>query len=161
MSLGVVADGPGRPIVTGPEEGHTVDNPAGGSLTYKARSKETDGAVTVWESTAAPGEGPPLHLHTSEDEFMYVLEGQLRFKLGVTDHLASAGSFTFIPRGLPHTWQNAGADPARILFGFTPASPGMERFFERAAQLPENTRMAEAFGTLASDAGMKVLGPPL
>jgi len=37
----------------------------------------------------------------------------------------------------------------------------MERFFERSAELPEDTRMADAFKTLASDAGMEVLGPLL
>jgi quercetin dioxygenase-like cupin family protein len=150
-----------RAFVVGPGEGHTVDNPAGGGLTYKVRSGQTGGAVTVWESTAAPGEGPPLHVHVNEDEFMYVLEGRLRFRLEGIDHVASAGSMAFIPRGVAHTWQNAGDGQARILFGFTPASPGMERFFELSAELPEDTRMADAFGTLATDAGMSVLGPPL
>jgi quercetin dioxygenase-like cupin family protein len=148
-------------IVMGPGEGRTVDNPAGGGLTYKALSGQTGGALTAWESTAAPGEGPPLHLHVNEDEFMYVLEGRLRFRLDESDHTAPAGSFAFIPRGIPHTWQNTGGDPARILFVFTPASPGMERFFELSARLPADTRMADAFKTLASDAGMKVVGPPL
>src|SRR5919201_965948 len=113
------------------------------------------------EGAAAPGEGPPLHSHANEDEFMYVLEGQLRFRLDETDHAGPTGSFVFIPRGVPHTWQNAGDGHARVLFVFTPASPGMERFFERSAELPEDTRMADAFKTLASDAGMEVLGPPL
>jgi quercetin dioxygenase-like cupin family protein len=150
-----------RAIVMGPGDGQTVANPARGGLTYKARSEQTGGALTAWESTAAPGEGPPLHLHVNEDEFMYVLEGRLRFRLDGSDHTAPAGSFVFIPRGVPHTWQNAGDGHARILFVFTPASPRMERFFERAAQLSEDTRMADAFNTLASDAGMDVLGPPL
>jgi uncharacterized cupin superfamily protein len=92
---------------------------------------------------------------------MYVLEGRLGFRLDETDHSAPAGSCVFIPRGVPHTWQNAGDGHARILFVFTPASRSMERFFERSAELPEDTRMAEAFKTLASDAGMEVLGPPL
>jgi quercetin dioxygenase-like cupin family protein len=156
-----VAEEHARVIVVGPGDGQTVANPAGGGLTYKARGGETGGALTVWESTAAPGEGPPLHLHSNEHEFMYVLEGRLRFRLGETDHTAPTGSFVFVPRGVPHTWQNAGDDDARILFVFTPASPGMERFFERSAELPEDTRMAEAFKTLASDAGMEVVGPPL
>ena len=156
-----MAEEQARPIVMGPGDGHTVANPAGGGLTYKARSGQTEGALTAWESTAAPGEGPPIHLHLNEDEFMYVLEGRLRLRLGEADHTAPAGSFVFIPRGLPHTWQNAGDGDARILFVFTPASPGMERFFERASELPEGTRMADAFKTLASDAGMEVLGPPL
>lgn len=148
-------------IVMGPGDGQTVANPAGGGLTYKARSGQTGGALTAWESTAAPGEGPPLHLHVHEDEFMYVLEGLLRVRLDDADQSAPAGSFVFIPRGVAHTWQNAGDGQARILFAFTPASPGMERFFERAAELPEDTRMADSFKTLASAAGMKVVGPPL
>jgi quercetin dioxygenase-like cupin family protein len=149
------------PIVIGPGDGHTVANPAGGGLTYKARSEQTDGALTAWESTAAPGEGPPLHLHRNEDESMYVLEGRLRFRLEEAEHVAPAGSFVFIPRGVSHTWQNAGEGAARILFVFTPGSPGMERFFELSAGIPENSRMAEAFATLAADAGMDVVGPPL
>jgi quercetin dioxygenase-like cupin family protein len=144
-----------------PGEGETVDNPAGGGLTYKARDRQTGGGLTAWESTAAPGEGPPVHVHVNEDEFMYVLEGRLRLRLDEDDHTAPAGAFVFIPRGVPHTWQNVGDAPARILFGFTPGSPGMERFFERSAEIPEGTRMADAFRTLASDAGMEVVGPPL
>ncbi len=159
--FGAIGMEPARGIVLGPGDGETVANPAGGGLTYKARGRQTAGALTAWESTAAPGEGPPLHLHVNEDELMYVLGGRLRFRLDGTDHTAPAGSFVFIPRGVPHTWQNAGDDQARILFVFTPASPGMEWFFERSAELPEDTRMSEAFKTLASDAGMEVLGPPL
>jgi quercetin dioxygenase-like cupin family protein len=150
-----------RAIVLAPGDGETVDNPAGGALTFKARSRETAGALTVWESSAAPGEGPPLHLHADEDEFVYVLEGLLRIRLNDTDHHAAAGSFVFIPRGLPHAWQNAGSDEARLLFGFTPGAPGMERFFERAAELPEDIRLPAAFEGFASEAGMDVLGPRL
>ena len=159
--MSLVAEEHARTIVMGPGGGQTVVNPAGGGLTYKARGGQTEGALTAWESTAAPGEGPPLHLHVHEDEVIYVLEGRLRFRLDESDHMAPAGSCVFIPRGVPHTWHNAGDGHARILFVFTPASPGMERFFERSAELPEDTRMADAFKTLASDAGMEVLGPPL
>jgi quercetin dioxygenase-like cupin family protein len=148
-------------IVRGPGDGQVVANPAGGPLVYKARGNQTGGAVTVWESVAEPGEGPPLHLHIRENEFMYVLAGHLRFRLADDISEAPAGSFVFLPKGLPHTWQNAGDGPARILFVFTPAAVGMERFFERAAELPDDTRMADAFGNFAGDAGMEVLGPPL
>ena len=73
-----------------PGDGQTVANPAGGGLTYKARSAQTGGALTAWESTAAPGEGPPLHLHVDEDEFMYVVEGSLRFIVDETEHAGPA-----------------------------------------------------------------------
>jgi quercetin dioxygenase-like cupin family protein len=156
-----MAEEDARAIVRAPGHGQTVKNPAGGLLTVKARGKQTGGALTAFESTAAPREGPPLHLHASEDEFIYVLEGRLRVRLEETVHEAPAGSFVFIPRGVPHTWQNAGDGPARFLAVFAPAAPGMERFFERSAELADDVRAADAFNTFASDAGMEVLGPPL
>ena len=150
-----------RPISLGPGEGDSYRNPVGGPVTIRARGEQTDGALTVFESIPAPGEGPPLHLHEREDEILYVLEGEFRVRLEDELSEATPGSFVFIPRGLAHTWQNAGSAAARVLFAFAPAAPGMERFFERAAEVPEGTTIAEAFAELASDAGMKVLGPPL
>jgi quercetin dioxygenase-like cupin family protein len=136
-------------------------NIPGGALTFMARGEQTGGAATAWESTVAPGYGPPLHSHVREDEMLYVLQGRLGVRLGATIHEASVGSFVFIPRGVPHTWQNAGDDTARFLVLFTPAAAGMERFFERSAKLGEAPQVAEAFKRFASDAGMEVLGPPL
>jgi quercetin dioxygenase-like cupin family protein len=148
-------------ILSAPGEGRTVGNPVGGSLTFKARGEQTGGALTAFESVAAPGEGPPLHRHPREDECIYVLEGDLRFILEGETRVAAAGSFVFIPRGTSHTWQNASGGPARLLAVFTPAAPGMEKFFDRAAELGEGQRAAEAFARFAGEAGMEVLGPPL
>ena len=148
-------------FVSGPGEGQTVTPPVGESLTFKARDDQTGGALTAFESTPGPGQGPPLHRHPDQDEAIYVLAGRLRVWLEETIHEAPAGSFVFIPRGATHTWQNAGDDPARLLVLFAPAAPGMERFFERSAELTGDTRAAEAFKKFASDAGMEVLGPPL
>jgi quercetin dioxygenase-like cupin family protein/ketosteroid isomerase-like protein len=160
------ADNPGyeqnsHPFISAPGGGQTVKNPAGGALRFNARGAETGGALTTFETSAAPGEGPPLHRHVREDEALYVLEGRLRVKLEESIHEATAGSFVFIPRALPHAWQNAGEDTARFLVMFTPAASGMEQFFERSAELPDDARAAEAFKRFASEAGMEVLGPPL
>jgi quercetin dioxygenase-like cupin family protein len=148
-------------ILRAPGEGDQVDNPTGGTVTFWARGEETDGALTVMESVVAPGAGPPLHVHVSDDEFVYVLEGALRFSLAGVVREAVAGSFVFIPKGVRHTWQNAGGGAARLLVGFTPAAPGMERFFEQAAELPAASRLAEGFRRFAGDAGIEVVGPPL
>jgi quercetin dioxygenase-like cupin family protein len=150
-----------RGFVTAAGEGDTLRNPLGGPLTFKARGEQTGDAVTAFESTAAPGEGPPLHLHTSQDELLYVLEGRLRVRLDADMHQAPAGSLVFIPRRMPHTWQNAGDETVRFLVLFTPAAGGMEHFFERSATLGEDASAADAFGKFARDAGMEVLGPPL
>lgn len=144
-----------------PGEGATVKNPVGGPLTFKLRGEQSDGTLTAVESVAAPGEGPPLHVHADENELLYVLEGTLRFKLGDDVQEAPAGALAFIPTGTAHTWQNVGDAPARILAIFTPAAAGMERFFERFGELPDEAAGLEAFRTLGSEAGMDVVGPPL
>ena len=151
-----MTDPAGRALLRAPREGRAVSAPAG-QLTFKARGVETGGALTLFETVVAPGEGPPLHIHVDDDEFIYVLEGQLRFRLGDAVQEAPAGSFVFIPKGLAHTWQNAGDSSARFLVGFAPAAPGMERFFERTAEIEDAPRRREAFGDFAGDAGMRVL----
>ena len=150
-----------RAIHLAPGDGVTVKNPLGGPLTFKVSGRQTNGTLTAFESVAAPGEGPPLHVHATEDEVLYALEGTLRFKLDDEVQTAPAGAFVFIPRGVPHTWQNVGEAPARILVIFTPAAAGMERFFERFAELPDDVAGPEAFRTLGREAGMDVVGPPL
>jgi quercetin dioxygenase-like cupin family protein len=154
------SDGP-RGFIASPQRGVTLRNPAGGDLTFLARGEGTAGSVTVFESSAAPGEGPPLHLHANEDELLYVLEGRLRMELDGAIEEATAGSLVFIPRGLPHTWQNPGPDVMRFLIVFSPAATGMEQFFESAASLEDDVPIADVFGKLGRAAGMEVLGPPL
>jgi hypothetical protein len=56
------------PFVVAPGDGMTVQGPAGGPLTFKARGEQTDAALTVFENVIAPGDGPPLHTHAGEDK---------------------------------------------------------------------------------------------
>jgi quercetin dioxygenase-like cupin family protein len=149
-----VTDGP---TAIGPGEGRTIEGPAGGPLTFKVTGADTAGRLTAFENVIAPGDGPPLHKHANEDEVFYVLEGDLRFKLGEEIGPAPAGSFVFIPRGVPHCFQNVGTDPARVLVLFNPA--GMEGFFEPFAELDEVD--PEAFARLGREVGMDIVGPPL
>ena len=120
--------GKARIVALGPHDGTVLPDPAGGHVTFKARTRETGGAMTVFEREVAAGDGPPEHVHAGEDEAVYVLAGELRFRLGAHVHALAAGSFVFIPRGTPHCYGTAGADPARILVISTPC--GMERDFE-------------------------------
>ena len=151
MSDGVAA------VAVGPGEGPTVQGPAGGPLTFKVRGEQTGGRLTALENEIAPGDGPPLHTHANEDESWYVIEGELRFRLGEELSSAPAGSFVFVPRGTPHCFQNVGHSPARILVMFNPS--GMERFFDRFAEL--TVFEPSAFATIGAEVGMDVVGPPL
>ena len=144
-----------------PGEGMSVRNPVGGLVTFRLRAGESGGSLTIVESVAAPGEGPPLHRHVDADEVLQVLEGSFRFKLGDNVHPAPQGTLVYVTRGLTHTWQNTGEVPGRLLVTFSPASTRMETFFERFAELPDGPSPLESFKALAGDAGMEIVGPPL
>lgn len=147
-----------RPFALGPRDGQDVRTLAG-QMVFKVRGSQSDGAVLVVETVVEPDEGPPLHVHESEDEWIYVVRGDLRIRLGDDVVAAPAGSFAFIPRGVAHAWQNPGREPATLLAGISPA--GMERFFERFGELPDAERTPESFAELGKQHGMTVLGPPL
>jgi quercetin dioxygenase-like cupin family protein len=159
-----VAGGPSaerRPFALAPGDGLSVENPTGSVTTFKAMGEETGGALTAIEGGAIPGEGPPLHVH-DEDELIYTFEGTLRVKLDDAIHEAPPGTFVFIPRGTPHTWQNIGSEPARFFATVMPASAAFEQFFLAYAELPPEDRGLKAFARLAAEKkAFHVLGPPL
>ena len=70
----------------------------------------------------------PLHLHTREDEYSFVLEGRMGALLGDDVVEAGPGDLVFKPRNQWHTFWNAGDEPCRILEIISPA--GFERFFQ-------------------------------
>ena len=80
----------------------------------------------------------PLHRHTREDEYSYVLEGHVGALLGDEVLVGSPGDLIFKPRNQWHTFWNAGDEPARILEIISPA--GFERFFEELVDLGGITR---------------------
>jgi mannose-6-phosphate isomerase-like protein (cupin superfamily) len=69
----------------------------------------------------------PLHRHTREDEYSYVLEGRMGALLGDDVVEAGPGDLVFKPRDQWHTFWNAGDEPCRILEIISPA--GFEHFF--------------------------------
>ena len=140
-----------------PEDCERVRSPIGGDITFIVRGEQSDGALTAMEASAPVGEGPPLHFHGREDETVYILEGEFRFKLGDELSTLGPGSFVFIPRGRAHTWQCIGDRPGRFLFTFAPA--GMEGFFERLSSMTEFD-LGE-FRAAAAEHGMEVVGPTL
>jgi quercetin dioxygenase-like cupin family protein len=151
-----------RPFALAPGDGTSVENPTGGLTTFKAVSDQCDGVLTVIEGVSAPGEGPPLHVHREQDEFIYTLSGTFRLRLGDDLIEAPPGSFVFIPRNAPHTWQNVGDGHSRFVATLIPASVEFEMFFRCYAQLSPEERGAEAFSRLAAETrAMEVLGPPL
>ena len=75
----------------------------------------------------------PLHLHTREDEYSFVLEGRMGALLGDDVVEAGPGDLVFKPRNQWHTFWNAGDEPCRILEIIAPA--GFERFFRELSDM--------------------------
>ena len=154
--------GMGRAFALAPGDGTSVDNPTGGVTTFKAVSAQSGGGLTVIEGVSAPGEGPPLHVHRDQDEFIYTLDGTFRVRLGDDVIEVLPRSFVFIPRGTPHTWQNIGDGFSRFVAALVPASVEFEEFFHRYGELSPEERGMEAFSSLAAETrAMEVVGPPL
>src|SRR5277367_1148428 len=81
----------------------------------------TDHRLGVGEITLPPHtDGPPQHRHARHDEGFYVVSGRASFTVGDTTYDAPAGTLVMVPPGAPHTFANAGDEPAVLLNTFTP-----------------------------------------
>lgn len=95
----------------------------------------------------------PIHRHSREDEYSFVLEGRMGAILGDEVVYASAGDLVFKPRNQWHTFWNAGDEPCRILELISPA--GFERYFEELIEMT-GTRTPETIGPLAARYGLEL-----
>ena len=75
----------------------------------------------------------PLHRHTREDEYSYIVKGRMGALLGDEVVYAEAGDLVYKPRNQWHTFWNAGDEPAYILEIISPA--GFERYFAELVAL--------------------------
>ncbi|HVM12727.1 MAG TPA: cupin domain-containing protein [Egibacteraceae bacterium] len=93
----------------------------------------------------------PLHRHTREDEYSYVLEGRVGAVLGGDEAFAEVGDLIFKPRDQWHTFWNAGDAPARILEIISPA--GLEDLFRQLGSggLPDPETLAAMAAEYGAD----------
>ena len=111
----------------------------------------------ILENTFHHKGGPARHLHTDQDEWFYVIEGEFVFEVGQVRMRLQPGDSLLGPRNVPHVWAFDGDALGRILVAFTPAGK-MEAFFREVTKInampmqdPELWRAYE----------MELLGPPL
>ncbi len=146
-------------ITLGPNEGKTVPVP-GHPITIKARKEDTGGAYALLEAVLT-GDGPPQHVHQSEEEAFYLLEGELNVLIGEDTHRVTPGSFVLVPRGTPHAFWNATTMPAKLLVLFSPG--GFEEYFVETVgdeQIDTATFIQRGLA-IADRYNLEILGPPL
>ncbi len=103
--------------------------------------KETGGAYELFLFGAPSGHAAPPHLHSREDEAFYILEGEFEVTVDGKAHKASPGAYVHLPRGIAHSFRNAGKKPGRLLAWVFPAT--LEGFFGALSRpLPEGSDQA-------------------
>ena len=116
------------PRIIGPDGGKAVDLGSIGAR-FMAWTEETGGGFSLVEHPMPPRRlAAPLHKHSREDEYSFVLEGRMGAQLGDEVVYAEVGDFAFKPRDQWHTFWNAGDEPCRILEIISPG--GFEHFFD-------------------------------
>jgi mannose-6-phosphate isomerase-like protein (cupin superfamily) len=119
--------------IVGPQAGK-AGHLGGIGVRFMAWAAETGGGFSLVEHPMAPRAlAAPLHRHTHEDEYSYVLEGRMGADLGGEVVYGDPGDLVFKPRGQWHTFWNAGDEPCRILEIISPG--GFERYFEEFVDL--------------------------
>ena len=106
-------------------------------VVFKLFAEQTNGMVSIVEHPFPVGACVPPHLHTREDEYSIVLEGEIGFRSGDREVVLGAGGYITKPRGEMHTMWNAGAVPARMIEVISPA--GFEHFFWGVAELASDS----------------------
>ena len=109
------------------------------SLKVVLAPSATGGALTIIETTNAPGFGPPLHRHT-ETEVFRVLEGRYVFEVDGQRYAAAAGDVVSVPGGLPHRFVNVTDQPARQLVMMLPGLDAWT-FFDGLADVLNDGRV--------------------
>ncbi len=141
----------------------------GALLDFKARTAETGGRYWALEGLADANMAVPLHAHAHEDEVWFVLEGEILFTVGDQTHGGGPGTFAYIPRTVPHTFQVV-TRTARW-FGFGLSGHLDDWFFETGQAAPARTLPPPAPGPPDEAAiaaivssleayGTTTLGPP-
>jgi DNA-binding transcriptional MerR regulator len=138
----------------------------GTTIDCKVSGKDTGGAMCVLELNNT---GWPRHVNPDQDEWIYVVDGEVELEIGKKRFRLGAGESTFIPRNVEHAW---GGVPARIINTYQPAGI-IEEFFQVLAKFKDLPTREQAFNKTYTDEqvnamerlfeahGMVLTGPPL
>jgi quercetin dioxygenase-like cupin family protein len=121
-----------------------------GSLTTNlAEKNDTNGAFCLMQSTLAPGNEPPPHVHSREDELFYVLEGEFDVYVGAEAFKVETGESIFLPKLKPHAFVIR-SPRLRLLTLFLPG--GLEEAFRSRSSPAQNLDLpAEALTYSTAD----------
>ena len=144
--------------VVRPGEGETRNLGTIG-VAFKLFGAQTNGNVSIVEHPFPVGACVPPHMHTHEDEYSIVTQGEIGFRSGDREVVLGAGGYITKPRGETHTMWNAGPVPARMIEVISPA--GFEHFFWGVGEvMASGAPDRDAIAALAEEYGLVFGGAP-
>ena len=145
-----------QPIILPPGEGRAIDL-GNFQMSVKASAVDTGDAFTLLEADEPPGFGPPMHIHHDCAEAFYVVGGEYIIFVRDEQFACPAGSFVFIPAGVPHGFRE-GTEPSRKLNIYVPAA--MVGYFDELSAALSQANVDPAVLTAIADRySMEVIGP--
>lgn len=125
----------------------------GHEVTVKLHSSDEN---DIFELNSPPGAGIPLHVHSREDEFIYILEGEFEVTLGEKVFKATAGDQLNFIRNIPHGYTNTGSTPTKSLWFISPGK-NQEHFFDELKRFPPGPPDLARIAKLNEAHGAKLL----
>lgn len=128
----------------------------------KVAHTDAHGAVAIFRHPVKPMSAPPLHRHSREDEWFYVLDGEITLEIDGSRTILHSGDSAYSPRGTAHAYQNFGNTTAEIMTLVTPGS-NFNQFFEELSLFCNQQSAPDqaGMGPIAKKYGIEFLGPPL
>ncbi len=122
--------------------GQTLENPVTGErFTFTHTAATTDGELLAFDFALRPGGAVPIpHVHPIQTERFEVLEGQMRFRVGLRKVMAGPGDVVEVAPGVAHSFANAGDEEARLRVEVRPAL-AMEEMFAEVIAMARAGRM--------------------
>jgi quercetin dioxygenase-like cupin family protein len=108
---------------------------AGSLIRMLASGRETGGEMSGIECIMQRGLEPPPHVHTREDEAVFVVDGDVEFTIGRRRVCPGKGEWVFLPRGVRHSFALR-SEHAHLLTMYTPS--GIETFFDVLSEPAED-----------------------
>jgi quercetin dioxygenase-like cupin family protein len=152
-----MADASHSPFIIAADQGRVL-NALGHTAREKITSSQTGGAYYVFDLTSPPGLGIPPHVHSREDEVIFVAAGELEVFLDGTVYRGNAGSTLNFARGTAHGFRNIGSTPAKTIWFVAPGA-SFQTFFRKLAEVPAGPPDMAKIAALFAEYGMKMLPP--
>jgi mannose-6-phosphate isomerase-like protein (cupin superfamily) len=133
----------------------------GAEVLVKLGSTDSHGGAAIFCQKVPPMSGPPLHRHPREDEWFYVIDGEITFEVDGQRTVLHAGGSAFAPRRTAHAFKNFRNLSAKMLVMVT--AGGFQLFFEELSCLNSGLPTPDLVRTerLMQQYGIELLGPPL